>query len=157
MNRATRGDGGPASSALLSNPSGVAVGPDGSLYFADQGGSLIRRVGPDGVITTVAGTGQSGYLGRRRPGDRGDDSRARRAWRWARTARSTSRTWAIPRIRRVGPDGVITTVAGTGQSGYSGDGGPTTAARLAEPLMAWQWVRMDCYTWPTHPTSASGD
>jgi len=57
------GDGGPATEARLYYPNSVAVGPDNSIYIADQITNRIRRVGPDGVITTVAGTGAAAYSG----------------------------------------------------------------------------------------------
>src|SRR5207248_1959655 len=57
------GDGGPATSALLRSPRGVAIDAAGNLYIADADNNRIRKVGPDGVITTVAGTGQAGYSG----------------------------------------------------------------------------------------------
>src|SRR5439155_1553053 len=62
------GDGGQATDAMLNLPEGVAVAPDGSLYIADYGNSRIRRVGPDGIISTVAGTGQAGFGGDGGPG-----------------------------------------------------------------------------------------
>ncbi len=57
------GDGGPASAARLNSPSGIAMGPDGSLYFADTGNQRIRKIAPGGTITTIAGTGLSGFEG----------------------------------------------------------------------------------------------
>jgi len=63
------GDGGPASAAALNQPNGVAIDPaDGSLFVADRGNFRVRRIGPDGEITTVAGTGVEG--------NRGDDGPA---------------------------------------------------------------------------------
>jgi RHS repeat-associated protein len=57
------GDGGPASQALLDLPRGLSLGPDGSLYFCDANNYRVRRISPDGIITTVVGTGVPGYLG----------------------------------------------------------------------------------------------
>jgi RHS repeat-associated protein len=123
------GDGGPATGAML-GPTGVALSPDGSLYIADSGNSRIRRVGPDGIITTVAGTGASGYSG--------DGGPATGAMLFGPGGVALSPDGSLyiadsvnNRIRRVGPDGIITTVAGTGTKGYSGDGGPATGAQLA--------------------------
>jgi RHS repeat-associated protein len=126
------GDGGLATQAQLSGPWSVAVGPDTSLYIGEAGRRVVRRVGPDGIITTIAGTGV--------PGDSGDGGPATLA------QISTALSLAVGpdtsvyiadapnrRIRRVGPDGIIITVAGTGVSGFSGDGGPATLARLGDP------------------------
>ncbi|NJD69712.1 MAG: PKD domain-containing protein [candidate division NC10 bacterium] len=122
------GDSGPATQATLYWPSGVAVASDGSLYIADSGNRRIRRVGPDGIITTMAGTGAL-------LGSSGDSGPATQA-----TFSAVGGVVVAPdgsvyigdsyRIRRVGPDGIITTVAGTGLAGFSGDGGPATLATL---------------------------
>ena len=124
------GDGGPATLARINGPYGVALGPDGSLYIADRDNSRVRRVGPDGIITTVAGGGVCG-------GTHGDGGPA--------TLACLSQPWRVAvgpdgglyimdrghyRVRRVGPDGIITTVAGNGTGGYSGDGGPAALAQL---------------------------
>ncbi|TAN67540.1 MAG: PASTA domain-containing protein, partial [Methylobacter sp.] len=127
------GDGGWARQAQLASPAGIAVGPDGSLYIADGGNHRIRRVGVDGIITTVAGTGEYGYSG-----DGGSATQARLNFP-KRIAVSSDGSLYITdtinhRIRRVGTDGIITTVAGTGQYGYSGDGGPATQAQLYYPV-----------------------
>src|SRR4051812_20907720 len=55
------GDGGPATDARLNNPYGIARGPDGGLYICDMNNHVVRRVSPDGTISTVAGTGKRGY------------------------------------------------------------------------------------------------
>ena len=57
------GDGGPATEAMIYQPTDVAVSADGGLYIADWGNRRIRRVGPDGIITTVAGNGNEGFSG----------------------------------------------------------------------------------------------
>ncbi len=125
------GDGGLATAARLI-PSGVAVGPDGSLYIADYGNNRIRRVGPDGIITTVAGNDMTGFSG-----DGG----------LATAASLTPLGLAVGpdgslyiagnrRIRRVSPDGIITTVAGNGMFGSDGDGGPALAASLTSSIVA---------------------
>jgi sugar lactone lactonase YvrE len=126
------GDGGPATQAQLHGPAGIAVGPDGSLYIADKGNQRVRRVGPDGVISTVAGSGTAGYGG--------DGGPAQQAQLFGPTGVAVGADGSLyiadefnTRVRRVGPDGVITTVAGNGTAGYAGDHGPATQAELAFP------------------------
>jgi YD repeat-containing protein len=126
------GDGGPATEAHLYEPFGVAVGPDGSLYIADRGHRRVRRVGPDGIITTVAGTGEWGFSG-----DGGPATEADLNSPWDVAVGPDGSLYIVDRgnhrVRRVGPDGIITTVAGTGDRGFSGDGGPATEADLNLP------------------------
>jgi RHS repeat-associated protein len=126
------GDGIPATQARLSRPFGVAVGPDGSLYIADWNNHRIRRVGPDGIITTVAGNGEWGYNGDGIPA-----TQAQLSYPYSVPVGPDGSLyiadWNNHRIRRVGPDGIITTVAGNGEYGYSGDGIPATQARLSTP------------------------
>ncbi len=126
------GDGGPAAQAKLSGPIGIAAGPDGSIYIAEAGNSCIRRVSPDGIITTVAGNGTAGYSG-----DGGPAAQAQLDYPNDVAISpdgslyiSDSRNY---RIRRVSSDGIITTVTGNGAAGYSGDGGPATQAQLIGP------------------------
>jgi sugar lactone lactonase YvrE len=117
------GDGGPATQAHLSWPTGMALAADGSLFIADAGDSRIRRVGLDGVITTVAGTGQYGFSG-----DGGLATQAKFAWPHALTLAADGSLLIADadnhRIRRVGPDGIVTTVAGGGLSAGSGSARP---------------------------------
>jgi RHS repeat-associated protein len=126
------GDGGPATAAQLYKPRAVAVGPDGSLYIADGFNYRVRRVGPAGTITTIAGNGSPGFSG-----DGGPATAAQLASPAAVTVGSDGSLYIADaengRVRRVGPDGTITTVAGNGSPGFSGDGGPATAARLTAP------------------------
>jgi len=128
------GDGGPAIDALFYNPTGIAVGPDGSLYIADSGNQRIRRIGPDGIITTVTGNGTSGFSG--------DGGPATQAQLWSPQDVALGPDGSLyigetfnHRVRRVAPDGAITTVAGSTNAGWgnSGDGGPATQAMLAYP------------------------
>ncbi|MBA7695691.1 Virginiamycin B lyase [subsurface metagenome] len=126
------GDGGPASEAKLHYPYDVAVAPDGSLYIADTNNFCVRRVGPDGIITTVAGTGEQGYSG-----DGGPATEATFDRPYGIAVAPDGSLYIADKynycIRRVGTDGFITTVAGTGLRGYSGDGGPATEARMMSP------------------------
>jgi hypothetical protein len=124
------GDGGPATSAQLNNPWGVALDAAGSIYIADAGNHRVRKVAVDGTISTIAGDGTSGSSGDVGP---------------ALSARFDPQSVAVDaagnvyivdmdnvRLRRVAADGTITTAAGGG-NGDSGDGGPATNARLSNP------------------------
>ena len=128
------GDGGPGTSASLKNPTGVAVDADGSLLIADTGNHRIRRVAAGtGIITTVAGAG-AGAFG-------GDGGPATSASMNGPTGVAVDGDGSVliadrsnNRIRRVAAGtGIITTVAGTGVYGFSGDGGSATSARMSFP------------------------
>ena len=125
------GDGGPATAAELFTPTGVAATADGGFLIADANNRRIRRVSPAGTITTVAGTGTAGFSG-----DGGPATAAQLTP--SGVAATADGGFLIAdgvnhRIRRVSPDGTITTVAGTGTAAFSGDGSPATAARLSSP------------------------
>jgi len=124
------GDGGPATSAHLQQPKGVWVGGDGSVYIADFDNQRVRRVDPNGIITTVAGTGAAGF--------NGDGIAATAAELWGPRAVAVDGNGNLyigeelnQRVRRVAPNGIITTVVGTGVAGSGGDGGPATQAQLS--------------------------
>jgi len=127
------GDGGLASSARVALVHGVAALPDGGFVIADMLNNRIRRVWPNGIITTVVGTGASGFSG-----DGGAATSAAIYFPRGIAARADGEL-LIPdtsnaRIRRVTPGGTISTVAGTGVVGFSGDGGPATTAQLNRPF-----------------------
>ncbi len=126
------GDGGPAVAATLNAPFAVALAPDGSLYIADTSNNRIRRVTVQGIISTVAGTGVYGFSG-----DGGAATAAQIASPLGLVVAPDGSVifadWGNQRIRRIAPNGVISTIAGTGVSGFSGDEGPATAATLSDP------------------------
>jgi len=128
------GDGGPATAATLSNAAGVAVGPDGSLYVADTDNHAIRRVDAATLeIVTVAGTGSPG-----RTGDGAPATSARLQFPEDVAVAPNGDLYIADTmnhaIRRVAhATGLMTTIAGTGSPGSSGDGGPATSARLKHP------------------------
>ncbi len=126
------GDGGPAELALLNAPRDSDVGPDGSIYLVDTGNNRIRKVGTDGIITTVAGTGSNTYNGDGIPATQASLSLPHDVVVDGSGAFYVADT-AHHRIRRVDAGGVITTIAGNGLAGSSGDGGPATAARIRSP------------------------
>jgi sugar lactone lactonase YvrE len=124
------GDNGPANLAQLDSPVGVAVDSAGNLYIADSQNNRIRKVS-NGVITTVAGNGESGFSG-----DGGPATRARLFKPTGVAVDPAGNLYiadtANSRVRKVSR-GVITTVAGNGTIGFSGDGGPATSAQLIRP------------------------
>ncbi|HKP21905.1 MAG TPA: hypothetical protein VJT68_10335 [Thermoleophilaceae bacterium] len=126
------GDGGPATSAALRQPTAVAWLADGSALVADYANHRIRRISPSGQITTVAGTGTFGYSG-----DGGPATSARLSW--PLDVEPTADGGFLiadlgnKRIRKVSSAGIITTVAGNGMDGTQGDGGDATKARFMSP------------------------
>jgi uncharacterized protein (TIGR03437 family) len=123
------GDGGPAIGASLNNPTAIAYDNTGVLYIADQFNLRIRKVALDGTITTIAGNGSPGYTG-----DGGPALAASLNFPGAITVDAAGNVYFNDDqnfvTRRVSTSGVITTVAGNGKSGFSGDGGPATSASL---------------------------
>jgi hypothetical protein len=126
------GDGGPATSAAMYYPYQVAIDAAGNMYFAELDYHYVRKVSSAGIISTVAGTGTAGY--------NGDGIAA--------TAAKLNSPYGIAvdaagnlyiseatnhRIRKVDVSGTISTIAGTGTAGFSGDGGAATAAQLSGP------------------------
>ncbi len=126
------GDGGTAADARLRLPLGVAVDSAGTLYIADTYNHRIRKVTSEGIISTIAGTGVSGFSG-----DGGLGTAALLASPTGIAVASDGALYIADtrnhRVRKLAADGTITTVAGTGAAGYNGDGGPATLARLNNP------------------------
>ncbi|WP_372637381.1 S-layer homology domain-containing protein [Cohnella sp.] len=128
------GDGGPATAALLNNPVDVAVDSAGNLYIAEIFNHTIRKVDQTtGIITTVVGTGASGFSG-----DGGPATSAQLNTPYSIDFDDSGNLYIADRnnnrVRKVDTSGNISTVAGTGVAGYSGDGGPATAARMDSPI-----------------------
>ncbi len=127
------GDGGPAKAALIQGPLGICGDTTGNLYFADAGNNKIRMINTNGIISTIIGTGSGAYSG-----DGGPGISARL---------SVPRDLAMDKFgnlyiadygnyvvrKYVLATGIITTFAGTGKPGNTGDGGPATAATLNTP------------------------
>ena len=126
------GDGGPATSAELSDPYGVAVDGSGNLYIADTLNHRVRKVDGSGTITTVAGTGTAGFSG-----DGGLATSAELDGPWGMAVDGSGNLYIADqgnsRVRKVDGAGTITTVAGTITTGFSGDEGPATSAELFYP------------------------
>ncbi|MEW6477234.1 MAG: NHL repeat-containing protein [Actinomycetota bacterium] len=126
------GDGGPATAAQFDGPRGLAGDAAGNLYVADDNNHRVRRIDPAGIITTLAGNGTAASAGDGGPAPSAQLDHPRGVAVDGRghvfIAESMSH-----RVRMVDPGGIISTVAGCGRSGYGGDGGPATVARLFEP------------------------
>ncbi len=129
--RSFSGDGGPATQAAIALPRDVALDSDGSLYIADGANNRIRKVDPDGTITTVAGTGRTEFSG-----DDGSAHKANLSMPYSIALDREGNLYAVDtgnyRVRRIdATTGIITTVAGNGSYGFSGDGDPAVEASLA--------------------------
>jgi sugar lactone lactonase YvrE len=126
------GDGGPATSAQLNYPRGVAVDTAGNLFIADTGNNRVRKVTPGGAIFTVAGNGTQGYSG-----DGGPATSAQLNYPNGVAADTAGNLFIADTynhcVRKVTTGGVITTVAGNGTEGFGGEGGPATSAQLNAP------------------------
>jgi len=130
------GDGGPATSALLNSPQGVAVDGAGNIYIADNGANVIRRFTLGGTITTIAGTpNQAGY-----GGDGGPATAALLNGPSGLTVDSAGNIFIADSgnnvVRKIAPGGMITTMVGGGTNAGSdglGEGGPAPLATLASP------------------------
>jgi hypothetical protein len=125
------GDGGPATQARLNGPTCATRAADGAILVADPGNHRVRRIAPDGTISTIAGNGEARFAGEGGPA--------------TATGMTPQAIVALPdggalvtdpadaRVLRIHPDGTLTTFAGTGAVGFDGDGGPARAARLTAP------------------------
>jgi sugar lactone lactonase YvrE len=126
------GDGGLAAGAMFNTPTRVAVGPDGSIYLCDSANYRIRKIAPSGLVQTVAGNGKSGFSGDGGPATLAGISSS------AGIALDPDGNLYVAdadnhRVRKVDTNGVITTVVGNGNPGYSGDGAPGIYASLNHP------------------------
>ncbi|MFI5196382.1 MAG: T9SS type A sorting domain-containing protein [Chitinophagales bacterium] len=123
------GDGIPATAAQVNSTAGIKTDNTGNLYIADLSNNRIRKVTTSGYISTIAGTGAAGYSG-----DNGAATSAQMSGPLALCLDNAGNLYISDqgnyRIRKVDASNIITTIAGNGTQGYSGDGGPATAAKI---------------------------
>jgi len=126
------GDGGPATLAQIGAIQGVAVDRWGNVYLSDTDNHRVRKVNSNGGIGTVAGTGVAGFSG-----DGGPAAAAQLNLPYGLAVDAAGNLYVADlgnsRIRRIAPDGAISTYAGGGNSGANGDGGPAVSASLGAP------------------------
>lgn len=126
------GDGGPATSAQIKGPKGIAIDAVGNIYFVDRANLRIRKINTTGIISTIAGTGASSYTG-----DGGPATSATLGWPWDIKIDASGNIifsdFGNHCIRKIDAAGIITTIVGNGNQGNSGDGGPATSALLNFP------------------------
>lgn len=131
--RGFKGDGGPATAARINEPCGIAFDASGNLYFTDNDNWRIRKIDRHGIISTVAGNGECGFSG--------DGGPALKAALSYPLGIAVDRAGGIyfsdsgnQRIRKIDARGVISTIAGSGKAGFSGDGGPALKAEFNSPF-----------------------
>ncbi len=126
------GDGGQATAAQMSGPSGITIDAAGNIYFADATLQRVRKVNTSGVISTIAGTGVVGFLG-----DGAAATTARLSNPIGLFADANGNIFIADvgnnRVRKIDASGIITSVAGNGVAGFGGDGAAATAAKLSSP------------------------
>ena len=128
------GNNGPATAASLNYPYGLAFDGSGNLYISDNLNYVIRKLAPDGIITTIAGNASAGYAG-----DNGPATDAKLNEPFGLTFDNAGNLYVADfgnnTVRKITPSGIISTVAGNIASfGYSGNGGPATDASLFNPI-----------------------
>lgn len=125
------GDGGAATSARFRKPLGIAVDEAGNIYVSDVDNRRIRKIDIFGTITNYAGNGTPGFSG-----DGGPATNAQLGYVWcmATDAAGTLYMCDSNRIRKISPAGIISTIAGNGTAGFSGDGGPASNAVFNMPI-----------------------
>lgn len=127
------GDGGPATQAEFNNVFSLTRGPDGALYVCDSDNHRVRRIAADGKVTTVAGNGTRGHSGDGGPATQASINTPYEV-RFDAAGNLFIDEMGGHVIRKVdAKTGIISTIAGTGKAGYSGDGGPATAAQFNAP------------------------
>lgn len=129
------GDGGPATNAQMEVPQGVWVDKNNTIFICDAINQRIRKISfPDGTITTIAGTGAAGSNGDAGPAINAELDQPAAVYVDQNTNVLIA-DWANKKVRKInGVTGIITTIAGTGSGGFSGDGGPATNASIDGPL-----------------------
>ena len=148
------GDGGQAASAKLNYPKNIIFDASNNLYIADAYNHSVRKVTPGGLITTFAGNQRYAFSG-----DGGPATQASMEYPQSVVFDATGNAFVLEengqRIRRVTPGGIISSVAGTGVAGFSGDGGPSLAATMRYPFGSMAWMQAARSSLPTRPTIVS--
>ena len=143
------GDSGPATAATLHNPYGLCVDAAMNIYIGEEANAVVRKISAAGIISTYAGTGVSGYSG-----DGGAATVAKLKSPDGVWIDAAGNLYVADRynyvIRKIDASGIISTFAGSGSSGYCGDGGPATAACFFEPSTVCSDVMGNVYVGDFH-------